>query len=311
MPGGAAATGGAGPAPAVAASAAHTPAGPTHEHEARHQTGERAGPPPLVRRARGVHGPGQRRAAERRRVADTAATARPASVLTSSHAGTPPSAGAPDGAPDGTPDGELCRSDTVNETRLQLAAVELADRVHERRGALLQVDVGRADHRVGGARRGDGRRHRARRHLQRLLLPVGQALDHRLAAGQHVDRRCGGGVPHDQPGLPGRDRRHVVHERGDLRVAARVEVRHQRDVAARGQVRVRREHRRAGAVGGVGGEERDLVRACRAARRGPGWCRARSRRSRACRRRRRRRGCPGRRARRRRCRCPGPPPRGR
>ena len=52
-------------------------------------------------------------------------------------------------------------------------------------------------------------------------------------------------------------------ERGDLRVAARVEVRHQRDVAARGQVRVRREHRGAGAVGGVGGEERDLVRARR------------------------------------------------
>ena len=65
------------------------------EHEARHQTGERAGPPPLVRRARVLHGAGQRRAAERSRVADTAATARPASVLTSSQAGTPASAGRP------------------------------------------------------------------------------------------------------------------------------------------------------------------------------------------------------------------------
>ena len=41
-------------------------------------------------------------------------------MLTSSHAGTPPSAGAPDGAPDGTPAGEPCRSDTVNETSSSL-----------------------------------------------------------------------------------------------------------------------------------------------------------------------------------------------
>ena len=59
-------------------------------------------------------------------------------MLISSHAGTPPSAGAPDGAPDGTPDGELCRFGHGERDEAELAAVELADRVHEGRGAFLK-----------------------------------------------------------------------------------------------------------------------------------------------------------------------------
>ena len=68
------------------------------------------------------------------------------------------------------------------------------------------------------------------------------------AVGANVDGRSGGGVPHDQPGLAGGDRRRVVDEGSQHRLARRVQVRNERDVLARRHRRRRLDDRGPGSA---------------------------------------------------------------
>ena len=105
--------------------------------------------------------------------------------------------------PLGTPPGAECRPPMVCATRSRVSVLGRADRVHDGRGALLEVQVRRAEHDGVGAGQHHVGLHRAGRQVGLGLLGVGQVLEHRLAAGPDVDAGRRGGVPHDQARLAG------------------------------------------------------------------------------------------------------------
>ena len=141
-----------------------------------------------------------------------------------------------------------------------VAGVTGTPRVDDGVRALGQVQVGRAERDGVGAGEDDVGGDGAGRHDQRGLVRVGQPGSDHGAAGPHVDGRGRRGVPDGDAGLAGGDRRHVVDERRQHRGAVLAEVRDHGGVGARGDGHaVGGEQRVAGAVRGVGREDRQVV----------------------------------------------------
>jgi hypothetical protein len=112
------------------------------------------------------------------------------------------------------------------------------DGVDDRRRAFGQVDIDRPENRVALAGQDDVRVHSARVDISLGLVRVGEARENRLAASTNVYLGRRRGVSHDQAGLACGRLRDVIHERCDLRFPVRVEVGHDADVGAAGDLGV-------------------------------------------------------------------------
>ena len=109
---------------------------------------------------------------------------------------------------------------------VEVAVLRRAPRVHDRGGALRELQVGRAEHCLVLPGQRDVGGVAARRDVTGRLVRVGKAREQHLTVGPDVHRRSRGGVAHHESRLARLGRRQVVHERGQHRVAVRVEVGH-------------------------------------------------------------------------------------